>query len=410
MSARHPVSVTHYSWLGKKRLLKINFSNYRELQKSLFREAEEARLQSSKKKKKKKKKSKSPNADDDASVDSSMTLSLSLTTNGVDGDDTASNDDEDDVELGNTDDKGGADDVRSSPKRKKKKKEREKKERLIIPELFAHDRKLEPRINKIVIVNGTKIQSQPGSPIPAPVKSLSPLSLRSASPKITLKTEPMANPVATVVPPPENPQASGPLDAEAAVAAAAAVVDVAKRKRKLSVDGTGGRKVAFKSRKRLRTASLKDLDIAVDAAAADDAPIDATTPTTTHPPTKVLPASKSREEKTSVRSLSVTPSSTPVLGGRRRETPNGYPAITLSENLKRHLNSDYEMVTKKRRLNSLPAEPNIVTVLEDFVRHYSSGRLVAFEKHQRKSLYTAHRRDTGEMTYQRAIESIQVRI
>ena len=361
----------------------------------------------SKKKKKKKKKSKSSSNTDDASIDSPMTLSNSLTANGgVDGDSVASNDE--DVELGDTADAGDAE-IRSSPKKKKKKKKEREKKRLIIPDFVADTRKSEPRIGKIVIVNGTKIQSQPGSPtIPAPAKSLSPLSLRSASPKITLKTDPAADSEAMVVPPPENSSALESLGAEAAVAAAAAVVDIAKRKRQLSADLASGKKVAFKSRKRLRTASQKEANN-VDAAAANDEPINATTPTTTHLPTKVLPASNSREDKTSVRSLSVTPSSTPILGGRRRETPTGYPAINLSDNLKRHLNNDFEMVTKKRRLNSLPAEPNIVSVLEDFVRHYSSGRLVAFEKHQRKSLYTAHRRDTGEMTYQRAIESIQVK-
>jgi hypothetical protein len=50
----------------------------------------------------------------------------------------------------------------------------------------------------------------------------------------------------------------------------------------------------------------------------------------------------------------------------------------------------------------------VVSVLEDFARHYAAARLVAFEKQQRKSLYTAHKRETGEMTYQRALESIQV--
>ena len=47
------------------------------------------------------------------------------------------------------------------------------------------------------------------------------------------------------------------------------------------------------------------------------------------------------------------------------ETP-----ILLSDTLKRHLETDYVNVTKKRRLTRIPAEPNAVTVLEDFVRHY----------------------------------------
>jgi hypothetical protein len=96
---------------------------------------------------------------------------------------------------------------------------------------------------------------------------------------------------------------------------------------------------------------------------------------------------------------------------KARESFNGgYPNIVLSENLKRHLTADFEMVTKKRRVNILPSESCIVTVLEDFVRHYAAGRLVTFEKQQRKSMYTAHRRGEGssEVTYQRALEAIQV--
>ena len=44
--------------------------------------------------------------------------------------------------------------------------------------------------------------------------------------------------------------------------------------------------------------------------------------------------------------------------------------IRLSNELKRHLEVDYENINKKRRLTRVPAEPNAITVLEDFVRHY----------------------------------------
>ena len=44
--------------------------------------------------------------------------------------------------------------------------------------------------------------------------------------------------------------------------------------------------------------------------------------------------------------------------------------ICLSDTLKRHLEVDCVNITKKRRLTRIPAEPNAVSVLEDFVRHY----------------------------------------
>ena len=44
--------------------------------------------------------------------------------------------------------------------------------------------------------------------------------------------------------------------------------------------------------------------------------------------------------------------------------------VRISETLKRHLEEDYFHVTKKRRLIRVPAEPNAISVLEDFVRHY----------------------------------------
>ena len=34
---------------------------------------------------------------------------------------------------------------------------------------------------------------------------------------------------------------------------------------------------------------------------------------------------------------------------------------------------------------------NVVTVLEDYVRHYANAQLLAYEKQMRKNLYTAHR-------------------
>ena len=44
--------------------------------------------------------------------------------------------------------------------------------------------------------------------------------------------------------------------------------------------------------------------------------------------------------------------------------------IQLPDSLKQHLEDDHINVCKKRKLSIVPAAPNIISVLEDFVRHY----------------------------------------
>ena len=48
--------------------------------------------------------------------------------------------------------------------------------------------------------------------------------------------------------------------------------------------------------------------------------------------------------------------------------------IQLSDTLRQYLDDDCSNVNKKRKLSKLPAEPNIISVLEDFVRNY--GKLL----------------------------------
>ena len=48
--------------------------------------------------------------------------------------------------------------------------------------------------------------------------------------------------------------------------------------------------------------------------------------------------------------------------------------IQLPDSLKQHLEDDYINVCKKRKLSIVPAAPNILSVLEDFVRHYGMYR------------------------------------
>jgi len=61
--------------------------------------------------------------------------------------------------------------------------------------------------------------------------------------------------------------------------------------------------------------------------------------------------------------------------------------LPLSEGIKRKLELDHDMVNVKKRLVRLPAQPNIVTLLEMFVRNYAITRLSQLEKQLVKSPY-----------------------
>ena len=357
---------------------------------NLFRGAEEARQMSSKKKKKKKRKRSSVSPEEMTNDNDPVVIK-------VEGELERQGEEQQQEQhqlLSEPRDNDQAD-FRSSPKKKKKKK-KEKRIRILIPQIIeSKTPKPEQQIGKIVILNGTKITSPPISPLNVvAVKSVTPsassstktasplLPLRSASPKFCPEIAVAENSV-MALPAPELSTDSG-------------IEVIKRRKRKLSADSAA--KKTFLSGKRQRIVSgLKEIN-------ATPVPT-SSVPT---PPSKICSAPKLKEERIIKNGVVVATNPAAATNGRKRESLNGYPSITLSNNLKRHLTSDFEMVTKKRRLNILPAEPSIVNVLEDFVRHYAAGRLVAFEKHQRKSLYTAHRRENGEMTYQRALEAIQV--
>lgn len=82
--------------------------------------------------------------------------------------------------------------------------------------------------------------------------------------------------------------------------------------------------------------------------------------------------------------------------------------VRLSETLKRHLEEDYVHVTKKRRLIRVPAEPNAISVLEDFVRHYAAARMVSYEKQRSKTFYTSNRREEDKLYFDKAIDSVNI--
>jgi len=366
----------------------------RELQKQLVAEAEEARLLMSKSKKKKKKSKiwRSSTTQGEERVNGEATV-VPKTEVVCDGDANLLKNNQPQPQTPQQHHH------RSSPKKKKKKK-KEKGEKLLVPEIIAANRNSEPKVDKIVIVNGTitspshlnrssmtssmKTSSASSSPKPAsPFRNLSsplPPPLRSASPKFTPKIE------ATTTPPNNNIVVATPEDQSTTSASR-------QRKRKLSVEN----KNLKTSGKRLK--SNNPITKYFSSTPAPPIPVP-----TTLTFNKNCSGPKVREEKSQQQKQNFPVSN----NAKKRESLTGYPSINLSDNLKRHLSSDFESVTKKRRLNKIPAEPNIVTVLEDFVRHYAAGRLVAFEKHQRKSMYTAYKRDAGEMTYQRALEAIQV--
>lgn len=46
-------------------------------------------------------------------------------------------------------------------------------------------------------------------------------------------------------------------------------------------------------------------------------------------------------------------------------------ALHISDNMKRILEFDYQMITKQRKLVNLPAKIPVVTILENFVKYYS---------------------------------------
>lgn len=77
------------------------------------------------------------------------------------------------------------------------------------------------------------------------------------------------------------------------------------------------------------------------------------------------------------------------------EEPDDYSIevipLPLSEGIKRKLEQDHLMVNTTKKLVKLPAQPNIVTLLEMFVRNYAIQRLAQLEKQLGKSPYSQYR-------------------
>ena len=89
------------------------------------------------------------------------------------------------------------------------------------------------------------------------------------------------------------------------------------------------------------------------------------------------------------------------------EVENQAP-IKLSEDLKSILEQDYYRVTRRKVLPMLPSCPNVASILEDYVRHYSAINLVNFEKQLSKTYYTVSRKETARDLLAKVTENIHI--
>lgn len=81
--------------------------------------------------------------------------------------------------------------------------------------------------------------------------------------------------------------------------------------------------------------------------------------------------------------------------------------LELSESLKRILELDYELITKKDKVLNLPADPNIVTILEGYVKHCAVNHLCGIsDKPQRRFRY--HHQNNKMRDLDRACRSLNI--
>ena len=85
--------------------------------------------------------------------------------------------------------------------------------------------------------------------------------------------------------------------------------------------------------------------------------------------------------------------------------------LNLPDSLKKSLEHDYTMVNSRRRLVKLPAQPNIVILLENFVRHFAVQKLGQLEKQLSKSMYSQFTKINSEKEaekYEEALNQINI--
>ena len=73
--------------------------------------------------------------------------------------------------------------------------------------------------------------------------------------------------------------------------------------------------------------------------------------------------------------------------------------LQYPDSLRKGLDRDLKMVSGSGRLVQLPAQPNIVTLLEGFVRKFTISRLAAAEKQIQKNMNNAYRQEKEDNDY-----------
>lgn len=82
--------------------------------------------------------------------------------------------------------------------------------------------------------------------------------------------------------------------------------------------------------------------------------------------------------------------------------------LELSDTLKRLLEEDYDFITKKNKVLKLPADPNIVTILEGYVKNCAVNQLCGIgEKPQRRYRYHHYQNNKGR-DLERACRSLNI--
>ena len=95
--------------------------------------------------------------------------------------------------------------------------------------------------------------------------------------------------------------------------------------------------------------------------------------------------------------------------GEEEEMCHEVAPLVISEGLKRKLEQDHILVSKKKRLVQLPAQPNIVHLLEMFVRDFAFQRLAQLEKQVSRQQYGARLAAEKEAEkYEEAVDAIEL--
>ena len=106
-----------------------------------------------------------------------------------------------------------------------------------------------------------------------------------------------------------------------------------------------------------------------------------------------------------------TMKSEPVLLEEPEDVCTEIPPLQIPEGLQKRLEQDHLLINSKRRLPRLPAQPNIVSLLEMFVRNYAIQKLAQLEKQLAKSPYSQFNKISGDKEtekYEEAVNHINI--